>query len=288
MTRGPRDAAAAGPATPGRRSVAVRLTLAACAALVFCTFAALGTWQVSRLFWKLDLIERVDQRVHAAAVPAPLPASWPQLRADSDEYSHVRLAGTFLPELTTRVQASTELGSGYWLLTPLCSADGSVVLVNRGFVAGEAGEPIAPPARATGRNPCAAVLRSGHTAVELTGLLRMSEPGGGFLRQNDAAANRWYSRHVQAIAAARGLARVAPYFVDADAGQDTSAGTPERPVGGLTVVSFHNSHLVYAITWYALALMVAGACVWVVRDERRRPGTGPDHHEGIDGKQDQH
>ncbi|MGG2477358.1 SURF1 family cytochrome oxidase biogenesis protein, partial [Rhizobium sp. BR5] len=26
---------------------------------------ALGTWQVQRLFWKLDLIERVDARAHA-------------------------------------------------------------------------------------------------------------------------------------------------------------------------------------------------------------------------------
>jgi surfeit locus 1 family protein len=44
----------------------------------------------------------------------------------------------------------------------------------------------------------------------------------------------------------------------------------EEPVGGLTVISFHNNHLVYAVTWYGLALMVAGACLWVVRDERRR------------------
>jgi surfeit locus 1 family protein len=40
-------------------------------------------------------------------------------------------------------------------------------------------------------------------------------------------------------------------------------------VGGMTVVSFVNNHLVYAVTWYALALMMAGATVWVVRHERK-------------------
>jgi surfeit locus 1 family protein len=57
---------------------------------------------------------------------------------------------------------------------------------------------------------------------------------------------------------------VAPYFVDADAGPpDTS------PVGGLTVISFPNSHFVYAVTWFGLALMVALGAVYVGREERR-------------------
>jgi cytochrome oxidase assembly protein ShyY1 len=48
---------------------------------------------------------------------------------------------------------------------------------------------------------------------------RISETRGGFLRANDAAAGRWYSRDVAAMAAALGLQQssVAPYFVDADA-----------------------------------------------------------------------
>jgi surfeit locus 1 family protein len=110
----------------------------------------------------------------------------------------------------------------------------------------------------------------------VSGLLRISEPGGGFLRKNDPAGEHWYSRDVQAIAAARGLshARVAPFFIDAEADAAKGPGAQSRPgeetpVGGLTVITFHNSHLVYALTWYALALMVAGAGVWLVRDERK-------------------
>jgi surfeit locus 1 family protein len=102
--------------------------------------------------------------------------------------------------------------------------------------------------------------------VHITGLLRMSEKGGAFTRANDPAANRWFSRDVAAIAAARGLPPgvTAPFFIDAAAGLNPP-GSPDQPQGGLTVVSFHNSHLVYAFTWYSLALMVAGAWWWIAR-----------------------
>lgn len=274
------DGKGAATAAPRSRSTSALLMLTICAGLVFAGFIALGTWQLKRLQWKLDLIERVEQRVHAPAVAAPGPERWRQINAGADEYRRVRLTGTFLYALTARVQASTELGGGFWLLTPLRSADGSVVLVNRGFIASKAS--VQQEAEDSG-------------VVVVTGLLRMSEPGGGFLRHNDPAADRWYSRDVQAIAAARGLARVAPYFVDADAassgaGQKTGAQLQERPVGGLTVIAFHNNHLVYALTWYALALMVAGAWCWVGREERNlRRGTGANAKgidpESEDGKQ---
>ena len=40
-------------------------------------------------------------------------------------------------------------------------------------------------------------------------------------------------------------------------------------MGGLTVLSFPNNHLVYAITWYGLALMLLVGVALVVREERR-------------------
>ena len=97
--------------------------------------------------------------------------------------------------------------------------------------------------------------------VSVTGFLRISEPGGGFLRSNDPAGGRWYSRDVAAIAEAEGLAKVAPYFIDAD----TTPNPGGLPVGGLTVVSFRNSHLVYALTWFALAAMSATASYLIYR-----------------------
>jgi len=235
------------------RSLRLLALLGALAVLGVIILVALGNWQVARRAWKLDLIARVDARVHAAPVPPPGPAEWPQVSAARDEYRHLRATGQYLPNKDTLVQASTALGAGFWVLTPFRTEDGFTVLVNRGFVPGDREE-------ATGR--------LGGTAagtLTVTGLLRLSEPGGGFLRSNQPAEGRWYSRDVAAIAAARGLGEVAPYFIDAEAGPDPRA----YPVGGLTVIAFPNNHLVYAITWYALALMLAGTTFYAVREEWR-------------------
>lgn len=249
-------------AGPPFRSAGSRAFLLACALLLFAGFLALGSWQVQRRAWKLDLIDRVEQRVHAPAVAAPGAAQWPQVSASNDEYRHVQLTGRFLHDRETLVQAVTELGSGFWVMTPLQQTDGNLVLVNRGFVPPEA------------RDPAARGTPASTGTVNVAGLLRLSEPGGGFLRKNDPAAERWYSRDVQAIAVARGLAvgSVAPFFVDAEASPGGTAGRSTWPAGGLTVIAFHNSHLVYALTWYALAAMVAGAAWYAWRADRREAG----------------
>ena len=240
----------------------VRIILAIAGLLLIVLFTGLGTWQVQRLQWKLDLIERVDTRIHAPPVALPTGA----VSKQSDEYRHVRLAGVFLHDYTTPVQAVSELGAGYWLITPLCTSSGTIVLVNRGFIAAVDARNRYPAREAVGHvclpaGPLHPQLQAEHA---FTGLLRITEPGGGFLRENDPVGNRWFSRDVAAIAAARGLTNVAPYFVDAARAQDP-ADAPDRPVGGLTVISFQNNHLVYAITWYALALMVAGAWWYLAR-----------------------
>lgn len=227
----------------------------ACAALLallgVAGLAGLGMWQIQRLGWKLALIERVETRIRAAPVPAPGPDRWPGIGAD--EYLRVTLSGRFQHDRETLVQAVTELGGGFWVMTPLVTDAGFPVLVNRGFV---------PPDRRA-PNSRDAGLPAG--TVTVTGLLRLSEPGGGFLRTNAPAEERWHSRDVAAIAQARGLKEAAPYFVDAD-GAPNPGGFP---VGGLTVLRFANNHLVYALTWFALALMLAGATAFALCGENR-------------------
>jgi surfeit locus 1 family protein len=215
-------------------------------------FTGLGIWQIERRSWKLALIAAVDARVHAAPIPAPGPADWPHVTAENDAYRHVRAVGVFLDGRETLVQAVTELDGGFWVLTPLRSDAGFTVLVNRGFIPLDRADPATRP----GSQPM------GHVAV--TGLLRVTEPGGAFLRSNDPAADRWFSRDVTAIAQARRLENVAPYFIDADANPDTNS----LPVGGLTVISFWNNHLVYSITWFSLALLSLAWLVVLFRPEQ--------------------
>lgn len=226
-------------------------------AVLFTGFSALGAWQVQRLAWKRELIRQVDARVHAVPVPAPRPEVFAAVTRQRDQYRRVVVSGRFDHGRETRVKAVTDLGPGSWVLTPLAENRGFTVLVNRGFVPAER---AAPETRAEGQV---------EGPVVVTGLLRITEPGGGFLRANDPAGDRWFSRDVAAIAEARGLrGPVAPYFIDADAAPNPGGW----PRGGLTVVRFANSHLVYALTWFGLALMSAcGAVLWW-REERRRGG----------------
>lgn len=216
--------------------------------------ASLGVWQLHRLQWKLGLIERVEQRLAADPVAAPPPSDWPAVAAQSSEYLKVRVAGHFQHEKETLVQAVTDLGSGYWVLTPLVTGDGSTVLVNRGFVTPDK------------RQPSTRISANVSEAANVTGLLRITETGGAFLRNNDPNGDRWYARDVSAIAAVRDLRHVAPYFIDADATKSPGGW----PVGGLTRVQFTNHHLIYAMTWFTLALMTLAAAGYVLRDWWRR------------------
>ncbi|CAM3297172.1 SURF1 family cytochrome oxidase biogenesis protein [Paracoccus aminovorans] len=155
------------------------------------------------------------------------------------------VAGRYAADSDVLVKAVTDRGPGFWVMTPLATPGGWTVLVNRGFVPDEARS----AARALPAAP-----------AEVTGLLRMSQPKGAFLRRNRPDESRWYSRDTVAIAASLGLPAVAPYFIDADARPDG-----DLPIGGLTVVGFRNSHLGYALTWFALAALWAGWLGWLWR-----------------------
>ena len=260
-----------------------RRALLILAALGTVGFIALGIWQLERREWKLALIARVDQRIHAAPVAAPGPAAWPGLTRENAEYLRITATGRFLDGRETYVRALTELGSGYWVMAPFQTEDGFVVLVNRGF--------IPPEGRSTTVEP--------DSRASVTGLLRITEPNGGFLRTNVPGQDQWYSRDVSAIAQVRKLAVVAPYFIDAEvagvgvggseealnrraaqsepvspvaptdaAGSTATSNSPDptaatrlsssnAPIAGLTVVRFRNSHLSYALTWFGLALLSA-------------------------------
>lgn len=215
-------------------------------------FVALGIWQVERRAWKLDLIAKVEAGTRAAPIALADAGPWRSLDVRGAEYRRVVARGEFLHDRETLVQALTVRGAGFWVLTPLRTAQG-MVLVNRGFV---------PPER---RDPATRAQAQAAGPVTVTGLMRVSEPKGGFLRTNDPAGDRWYSRDVPAIAAARGLGAPAPFFVDADAAPNPGG----YPVGGLTVLRFNNNHLVYALTWFGLAALSATALFLLLRGARK-------------------
>nr|WP_314443320.1 SURF1 family protein [uncultured Sphingomonas sp.] len=213
------------------------LLIALCATLALL-FAGLGVWQVERLGWKRDLIARVEARVKAPPVPLGPRDQRSSFTPGEAEYRRVVVTGRYDHASETLVDALTERGKGFWVLTPLVTSD-RTILINRGFVPTALSDPSRRQTNQIGGN------------VEVTGLMRLTEPGGRFLRANVPAEDRWYSRDVEAIARKRGIPQVEPFFIDAEASPEPGG----HPIGGLTVIRFPNNHLIYALTWFGLAAL---------------------------------
>ncbi|MEM8813100.1 MAG: SURF1 family protein [Pseudomonadota bacterium] len=224
------------------RSFWLDFILLVLAAAIFVALIGLGTWQVKRLGWKLDLIEAVNGRAFGEPVDLPSGA----FNADMHAYLRVKVSGTLLYQASARVKAVTASGLGSWIMTPLRTRHG-IVWINRGFVPDGIRETEiqTPP--------------GSHT---VTGLLRASEPGGTLLERNDPGADRWYSRDVEALSASKGYAATTPsYFIDAD----HASGPRAWPRGGMTNVQFRNNHLSYALTWFGMAALLLFGVAYVVR-----------------------
>ncbi len=214
----------------------------------FAVLLSLGFWQLERRVWKEELIARAETRSRAPVTPLSAESDWSKINAARDEYRRVTVSGSFRHEreaLVFTVLSEPKgrfAGPGYWVLTPLETAGGAIVIVNRGFVPDDRRE--------------VATRREGAIAgpVMVTGLLRMPEPAFWFTPKNEPTRGAWYRRDPAEIAAAFGLARVAPVLIDADA-TPNPGGLPQ---GGETLLVFPNNHLGYALTWFGLAAALAG------------------------------
>jgi surfeit locus 1 family protein len=231
-------------ATPPRRSLLVP-ALASLVALA--VLLGLGTWQLQRRAWKDALIQQIEARAYGPPGEILPESAWSGWRAEEDEFRKVRLTGTILHQHEAPVHglAPAERGApvqGVYLFTPLQLASGGLVFVNRGFVPLELRDPATrPQSQPTGE-------------VTVTGIVRAGEERNWFTPNDDPAKNRWFARDPQAMAQARSLERVAPFYVEADATPNPGGW----PRGGQTRLNLPNNHLQYALTWYGIALTLIG------------------------------
>jgi surfeit locus 1 family protein len=211
--------------------------------LLFALLCGLGTWQLNRLQWKLNLIATVNS--HLAAAPVSLDRVM-AMTPDEAQYRRVTLTGRFDHAKEAYVFAMGEGGAPlYHVLTPFRSDDGRLLLVDRGAVPKDR---LDPKGRAAGNV-------EGPTHV--TGVWRVPDPPGPFTPPPDERKRIWYARDLKAMAAAGHLSFAAPVVIEADATPNPGGW----PKGGQTVVSFRNQHLSYAVTWFGLAAVLLG--VWI-------------------------
>ncbi len=226
-----------------------RPTLWMTVAMVVCLaiLVGLGTWQMQRLAWKTDLIQRIETRVGGDPVPLPATIDDP----DAWDYRPVTVTGRLLHDRELFIGPRLDKGpdglnrTGVHVLTPMARDDGSTVLIDRGYIPMDRRDPAM---RAEGRP---------EGTVTITGIARLPGERSWLQPDNDAAGNQWFWFDLPAMAAATGVRGFAPVIVQA--GPEPNPGG--WPVGGRTIVQLTNNHLSYALTWYGLALTLLGVYV---------------------------
>jgi surfeit locus 1 family protein len=198
--------------------------------LMLAILIGLGTWQVHRLAWKRGLLAQIAAA--EAAEPVPLPP-------DPAPFAKVNVTGTLSEDRAALYGVEVREGSagpvlGGQLVVPLQRQGADPVLVDRGWVPAERTEAIDLP----------------HGTVTVQGYVRPAEHAGLFSARDDVAGRRFYTLDPQAIGAALGLERVAPFTL-VELGPAPPRGYPD-PAKHLPRPA--NNHLQYALTWYGFAV----------------------------------
>lgn len=211
---------------------------------------ALGTWQVQRLMWKLDLIESVEEGLKAP--PVALPAGG--VDAEAWHFRRVVVKGEFDHTREFHLLAHSERGNfGYHVITPLKRSDApGWVLVSRGWIP------------ADDKDPTKRLQGQVQGEVTITGIVHAPWGKGWFTPDNDLQRNLWYYGDAAGMLAAAGIAEAPVLFVDADASVTVPGGWPRS---GHTRLTFTNNHLAYAFTWYSGAVVLA--VIYVMWHRRR-------------------
>jgi surfeit locus 1 family protein len=234
------------------------------ALLVFIILIGLGTWQVQRKAWKEALIASLTERLADAPRALPAPATWSKLDPASDEYRRVTFTAQFDHAAEALLYGAASAfrpdvsGPGDWVFTPARLPDGSIVMIDRGFVPEDHKDPTS---RAEGQIA---------GPVTIVGALRWPETRHWFTPVDDAAHNLFFTRDPQAIASAKGLGPVAPFYIE----QEAPVPPGGLPSPGKIVVNLPNNHLQYIVTWYGLAAALVGVYLtWVFGLRRRQNGS---------------
>jgi hypothetical protein len=147
----------------------------------------LGTWQVQRLQWKLDLIDAWNTRARRPGRAAPV-ARW----SHQFQKNPTNTGAYASPALPLRIHDAgagrVRTGRGFWLLTPLCTPTAT------SSSSTAASFPLPARTAAIRRAaPAAIPARRGHAGGSTPDRPAAHQrTGGGFLRDQRPGGNRWF------------------------------------------------------------------------------------------------
>ncbi len=207
-------------------------------------------WQLSRAHTKLAYEAQVAER----SVMPPLPAgdlARDAAAAEAQWQRHIALTGEWDSAHTVFLMNRTmDERSGFYVMTPLRLPEGGAVVVQRGWIARDDGDPMKAPAVPM---PTGSVKVYGHVAAWPSHWIDIGHGPGGPVRQNLEFA---------AFATESGLA-LRPETVVEDATADNAGDGLRRDwpttVGGVSVTTNYG----YAVQWFAMSIAFLGLYVWL-------------------------
>ena len=215
---------------------------------------ALSSWQFARRDEAKQEIARVLANYNAA--PQPLESVLPQLDAfnQDDKWIPVTVKGTYLPEDQLIVRSRPrEQVAGVEVLTPLRTADGSVFIVDRGWLPANENpeDPYLIPAPPAGEVSVVARLKASEPSI----------PGRGMADGQVATIELPLIQEVLNQ----------PTYIGAYGLLDSEnpAPTEAAPLPALKPTLDEGAHLSYALQWIMFGILAFIGLGWAVRNEIR-------------------
>ena len=215
--------------------------------IVFIGFAGtacllyLGKWQIDRLYWKLDVLNKIDQKIAAAPVPMPGEPS-----ESSHKYLSVEISGQFLQESIRVLASKKRYGAGYRIIH-VFRTNGRRLLVDLGFVGLETDYDVD-------------LIND----ISLVGNLHWPDEVDNFTPEPDLENNIWFARNVERVASALKTEPILLILKDSTLKDQNIKPMP------IDTTHIPNDHLQYAITWFSLAIIWAlMSClfIWTTRQK---------------------
>ena len=190
-------------------------------------FCSLGTWQVYRLQWKLDLIKEINYGLNSESVPYS--------KTNIINYQKVKFSGVFDFEKQVYLYSLNSNGQpGYDIITPIKINSNEILLVNRGWIKDD-----------LKRNKNINKVKT----KSFEGIIKKISKPNLFKPENDIKNNVWYSLKLEDLQNFTGykLTNFVLYL------QNSQNNLVEKKI---ISPNLPNNHLKYAITWYSVALSI--------------------------------
>ena len=192
--------------------------------LIFCY---IGTWQIYRLQWKLNLINEIENGLKAEPVIYS--------RTNIKNYQRIKVSGKLRIEKQIFLYSLNENGvPGFDIITPLTTRANEIILINRGWIK---------------KNLRNNEKINDFNIVNFNGILKKITKSNPFKPKNDLINNIWYTLDINDLQSHMGY-KLDKYilFIQDDYNKLI---IPKKVDADLP-----NNHLKYALTWYSIALSI--------------------------------